>query len=387
METVRLAFDNFYFVVHPFDFSCVKGEIALVDNAVAMPVEHLGEFVQNPDLEGPGQIAPVVQSLGGPCPGAVGPYVLELVPEDHDLVDRFVEFQQFFELPAHVFPVFQQQVLGSLEDGLVPLGGLFVFDVSDLVDHASEGGHDVEKVEYDFGVGQLFPYGFDERIPHVYYDGFNGFALPDLELVEKPGQGLALPVFAHMNDATRLVAQNDGEVLVALAQGDFVHGQDSQPLAVGLSEIALQKVLVDGLDRFPVQVRMSGHFGDGHRPAQLMDVPGEPVGNPPKKDGKSPGPRREPPGSGDIKPCGKGGRSGRWSRPCSGLEPFGGASCEPQRLCFHRRSKPAKTEGRLSPKGRPPLNMVRLRKQTHILGDTGCPSCFLSRQFPLFGYN
>ena len=57
---------------------------------------------------------------------------------------------------SNVGPVLQQQVLGALEDLFVLGRGLAVFAVADLVDDAAEGGHDMELVKDDLGVGQFF---------------------------------------------------------------------------------------------------------------------------------------------------------------------------------------------------------------------------------------
>ncbi len=57
-----------------------------------------------------------------------------------------------------------------------------VLAVSDLIDDAAEGGHDVERGNDDpGGLGQFFN-GLDRRLPHVLNDGLNGFSLPGRQL-------------------------------------------------------------------------------------------------------------------------------------------------------------------------------------------------------------
>jgi len=44
--------------------------------------------------------------------------------------------------------------------------------------------------------------------------------------------------------------------------------------------VGFQILLVDVLDRFPVQLKVPGDIGDGHHLAQLMDLSGQPPGHP-----------------------------------------------------------------------------------------------------------
>ena len=44
---VSLAFDNLDFVVDPFQFAGVDGVVTVVEDPVAVPLQHLGELVQS----------------------------------------------------------------------------------------------------------------------------------------------------------------------------------------------------------------------------------------------------------------------------------------------------------------------------------------------------
>ncbi len=59
-------------------------------------------------------------------------------------------------LAAHISPVLQQQILGTFKDILVVCGRLAVLAVSDFVDDAAKGGHDMELVKDDEGLRQFF---------------------------------------------------------------------------------------------------------------------------------------------------------------------------------------------------------------------------------------
>jgi hypothetical protein len=47
MVAVSLAFDNLDFVVDPFQFAGVDGVVTVVEDPVAVPLQHLGELVQS----------------------------------------------------------------------------------------------------------------------------------------------------------------------------------------------------------------------------------------------------------------------------------------------------------------------------------------------------
>ena len=85
---------------------------------------------------------------------------------------------------------------------------------------------------------------------------------------------------ANINDTAGLVVQHHGQVAVALADGDLIHGQDAKPVTIRLAILGFQIVFVDVFDRFPVQLKMPGNVGDGHHLAQLMDLSGQPPGHP-----------------------------------------------------------------------------------------------------------
>jgi hypothetical protein len=85
---------------------------------------------------------------------------------------------------------------------------------------------------------------------------------------------------ANVDDTAGLVVQHHGQVAVALADGDFIHGQDAKPVIIRLAILGFQIVFVDVFDRFPVQLKMPGNIGDGHHLAQLIDLSGQPPGHP-----------------------------------------------------------------------------------------------------------
>jgi len=79
MKAVGLALDDFDLVVHPFQLAGVDGVVTVVQDAVAMTIEHLSKFVQGAVIQRPGQRAPLIQGFASPGSGLVRPDMLELV--------------------------------------------------------------------------------------------------------------------------------------------------------------------------------------------------------------------------------------------------------------------------------------------------------------------
>ena len=62
-KSIGLALKELYFVVHAFDFSGVNGIVTMIDDTVAMTIEHVGKLDQRFTPGGPGQLTPVVKRL------------------------------------------------------------------------------------------------------------------------------------------------------------------------------------------------------------------------------------------------------------------------------------------------------------------------------------
>ena len=181
---------------------------------------------------------------------------------------------------SNVGPVLQQQVLGALKDLFVLCGRLAVFAVADLVDDAAEGGHDMELVKDDLGVGQFFLTALMYGSHMSMTTASIGLSLLGRQLIEEAAQGFGLSIFANINDLAGFVVQHHGQVAVALADGDLIHRQDAKPVEIRLAVVGFQILFVDVLDRFPVQLKVPGDIGDGHHLAQLVDLSGQPPGHP-----------------------------------------------------------------------------------------------------------
>jgi len=46
VEAIGFSFNDLYFVIDPFQLSSVNGEIAVIQNAIAISLQHLGKSVE-----------------------------------------------------------------------------------------------------------------------------------------------------------------------------------------------------------------------------------------------------------------------------------------------------------------------------------------------------
>lgn len=180
---------------------------------------------------------------------------------------------------ANLGSVFQQEIFGSFEDLFVDFGGLSVFGISRLVDDTVELGHYMKQVENDFDMGNFLLDGQDKGVPHIHYHGFQGLPLLFVHGREEFLQGASFAVFSHPDHSPRQVVQDHREVAMAFSDGDLVDGQDSESLGVGLTILFLQKTLVDGFDRFPIQPQVLGHLLEGRDLAELVNIASQSCGH------------------------------------------------------------------------------------------------------------
>ena len=66
MKTIGLAFNDFNFVIHPFQPTSVDGVITVVDDSVTVPFQHPDKCVHGSIVKGSSKIAPLIECLGGP---------------------------------------------------------------------------------------------------------------------------------------------------------------------------------------------------------------------------------------------------------------------------------------------------------------------------------
>jgi len=264
----------------------MDGEVAVIEDAVAICLQHFRELPDFPMWDTPGQRTPLVQRFVCPGSGFVSPDMLQLVAQDQDSADHFIQLKELLQMlplldSPKVGPILQKEVASSFENGFVLFGGFPVFGPPDLVDDSGEVGDNMKKIEDNLDMRDFLLDSLDVRIPHVHDDSFQPFPVAARHLVEETAQGFGSPMFSHPDHTSSLVIQNHGQVTVALADGNLVDRQDPDSASVDLPILEFQEVFVDPSDSLPVQTQMIGHFLDRHHLAEFVDVKSQAFCDPP----------------------------------------------------------------------------------------------------------
>jgi len=136
-----------------------------------------------------------------------------------------------------------------------------VFSVPKLIDDMVELEHDMKQLKENFNMGDPLLDRQDRGIPHIH---LQLFPLIFVNGRKELFQGLCFSVFVHPEDLPR-------QVEMAFADKNLVDGQDTKPIIVGLALFFFQEPLVNGFDRFPIQLQMPSYPSDGENLAQLVD--------------------------------------------------------------------------------------------------------------------
>ena len=79
MKAVGLAFNDFDFVVNPFQFTGMDGIFTMVQDAIPMAFKHFYEAVQRAIIQRAGKLTPMIHCFTGPGSGFVRPDMSKLV--------------------------------------------------------------------------------------------------------------------------------------------------------------------------------------------------------------------------------------------------------------------------------------------------------------------
>jgi hypothetical protein len=79
MITIGFTFNDFDFVINPFQFTGMDGIFAMIQDAIAIAFEHFYEAVESAIIQRAGKRTPMIQRFVGPGPGFVSPDMFQLV--------------------------------------------------------------------------------------------------------------------------------------------------------------------------------------------------------------------------------------------------------------------------------------------------------------------
>src|SRR5947209_5731201 len=175
----------------------------------------------------------------------------------------------------------QQRVLLSLDEAAVLPREAGVLVLADLVQGVAQMAQDVELVVQDRGLrGVAFLEGGGaEGLPHVH----DGQANPPAFLGAQPGEelvqaGLGAVLATEPDGAAPLQVADDDAVAMPLGDGDLVDADHPRRGRTGPTQLLAHVLLVQLLDRMPIERELLGHLLDGGIAAAPADEVGEPLG-------------------------------------------------------------------------------------------------------------
>lgn len=138
-----------------------------------------------------------------------------------------------------------------------------LIDSDPIDDVAAQSGDDVEEVIDHLGIWAMLPHLQIERRIHVHRDSFSCRQRSG-PATRRRADRFAAVAFAGPQDASIRVHHHGG-VAVPLVQRKLVHHQATDAVGDELAVQSLQTVVVDLLDRMPVQARQLGNMGNRFR--------------------------------------------------------------------------------------------------------------------------
>jgi len=285
-QSVRPPLDDPDLGVDPFDEP--QRELLLVlavrRDPAPVPLDDRGELLEGFEPLPFQGFLPVVEE--SPCPPfpAVPPQLIERLFEQVGRLEPLVGGEQFLQRLAprkgEVLPAGEQRVPLPLDERFVLPREPVVFGSTHLVECLSEMPYHVELVEENRrlgGVPLLFR-GFQEGLPHVHHGGLDPLALLGSKpLVEGVHGGLGTVCSPEPDRPLPDQVRHHDPVGVPLADGHFVDPDDLRTRGAGTPELLPHVLLLQFLDRVPVQEHFLGDIPDAGGAASPANEVGEPL--------------------------------------------------------------------------------------------------------------
>ena len=286
-QTVGAALQHADLVVEALDESQSNFVVGMAVGHDAIPVflDHGGEllvgFQALPFQRG----SPVVEEAPSPSRLLVTPELfepfLQHIGREQSFVGVEEQLQPLLARDGQVVPARQQRELLALDEAASWSGEPAVFALANLVQGILQMTQHVKLVVDDQSLRSMarLERGVAERFPHVhhrepYFAGFFG-AEPGIELVHA---GLRAILAAEPNGPSADQIADHDPVAVASANGYFVDADGPGIRWAGAAELLGHVLLVQLLDRLPIQEQVLGHRLDGTVPAASSHEEGKALG-------------------------------------------------------------------------------------------------------------
>src|SRR5580692_11254605 len=161
----------------------------------------------------------------------------------------------------------------ALDEAPISAAEAGVFGLAHLVECLAEMAHDVELVEQDRRLRRFVLRDVAERLPHVHHGELDFAALFEPEpVVERPHAGLgAILATEPDRPLANQVADHDA-IAVALADRDLVDADRARTRRAGTFELSPHVLLLQRLDRVPVELELLGDIADRCLSATAADI-------------------------------------------------------------------------------------------------------------------
>ncbi len=182
-------------------------------------------------------------------------------------------------LHREILPVRKQRVLLALDVAPILATEPPVLGLAYLVEHLAQVPHDVELVEQDRCLRRVRGSRVAKRLPRIHHRQANGCCLPLAEpAVELPHARFRTILSAEPDRTlSNEVAHNDA-VGMALPDRDFVDADRLRSRRACLGQLRRHVLLLQRLDRIPVQLQFFGNILDRPRAAAPPYVVGKALG-------------------------------------------------------------------------------------------------------------
>lgn len=179
-------------------------------------------------------------------------------------------------LQGEILAAGEQRVLLTLDEATVLAGQPGVLRFADLIESLAQVTYDVELVEQDRGLRRVGFGGVAKRLPHVHQGELDAAALRLAEEgVELAHAGLGAILPAEPDRPLPIEVADHDAVDVTFADRDLVDADALRSGGSRASQLRSHVLLLQFLDRMPVERELLGHVLDRRAAAAPADVIGE----------------------------------------------------------------------------------------------------------------
>lgn len=246
--------------------------VTVGQDTIQMVFDHMGKLMirlKSAPLE---LLHPVAKEFSGPCPGRVGPEVIERFLEQMGLKKPAVEAQQHIErfpsLTTHMSPSGQENEFLPCQKSLKTPSGLAQLLFSDIIQGLQQVLSDVEFVINNLHIRTLSKEAVFEGLPHVH----DRMGDTPSAILPKPLPELRqIPFFSTFSYEQKLWSprplQGADQVPIGLplAYSNLIDAKNRDPIQGPRGLCSLQGKFIDGLHRPPMQglkyrYRLNRHY-------------------------------------------------------------------------------------------------------------------------------